>query len=67
MNFLPTSTTKPAIQSREAPLAASAGVAYAPQSERAPLDAWMDLMEAVEALCPRWPERPLAIGQNYRL
>lgn len=31
------------------------------------MDAWMDLMEAVEALCPHWPARPLVIGQDYRM
>ena len=31
------------------------------------VDARMDVMETVEALCPRWPERELSIGTDYRL
>ncbi len=66
MTSSPTSTARP--HSPEgAPLAASAGVAYAPEGDGSPLDAWVDLMETVEALCPRWPERLLAVGRDYRL
>jgi hypothetical protein len=49
------------------PLAASAGEPYAPKGKGSSLDAWVDLMEAVEALCPRWPERSQPIGTVYRL
>ena len=62
-----TPSTKPATQSKPAPLAGSAGVPYAPPMLPAPIDAWIDLMEVVEALCPRWPERALSIGRDYRL
>ncbi|MFZ2237304.1 MAG: hypothetical protein WAV67_13115 [Dokdonella sp.] len=50
-----------------APFAASGGVAYVRSPRSSSVDAWMDLMEAVEALCPRWPERELSIGTDYRL
>lgn len=33
-----------------------------------PIADWIDLMEAVEALCPKWPERePPRVGWVYRL
>ncbi len=50
-----------------APLAADGGVAYAPTPAQDPFQAWMDLMEVVEALCPRWPVRPRLIGGDFRL
>ena len=50
-----------------APFAASGGVAYMRPTGSSSVDAWMDLMETVEALCPRWPERELSIGTDYRL
>jgi len=34
------------------------GKAIRPARSNDPVAAWMDLMEAVEALCPRWPPRP---------
>lgn len=39
-------------------LVSEGGVAYHPSRSNDPVAAWMDLMEAVEALCPRWPARP---------
>lgn len=33
------------------------GAQFAPVHGRDPLEAWVDLMDAVEALCPEWPER----------
>jgi hypothetical protein len=48
-------------------LAASAGKPYAPERSGSTFDKWMDLMEAVEALCPCWPEREASIGTDYRL
>lgn len=66
MPSLPNSTASPPA-SENAALAASAGVPYAWKGEGSPLDAWIDLMEAVEALCPRWPERPMAVSGDYRL
>ena len=67
MNSLPTSTAKPEILRILQPLANAGGVSYAPATARDPIAAWMELMEVVEMLCPRWPERPLVIGTDYRL
>ena len=38
-------------------LARDAGVPYYLPAQDDPFKAWIELMEAVEALCPRWPER----------
>ena len=38
-------------------LVREAGIAYRPALAADPVAAWMDLMEAVEVLCPRWPPR----------
>lgn len=33
-----------------------------------PIADWIDLMEVVEALCPKWPEsKPPRVGWVYRL
>jgi len=32
-----------------------------------PIEAWIDLMEVVEALCPVWPEATAARTGDYRL
>lgn len=32
-----------------------------------PFAAFLDLMDVVEALCPRWPERTPSVGRDYRL
>jgi hypothetical protein len=33
-----------------------------------PVTAWIELMEVIEALCPRWPERTHVIhGAEFRL
>lgn len=50
-----------------APFAASGGVEYVRSPSVSSVDAWIDLMETVEALCPCWPERELSIGTDYRL
>lgn len=52
---------------KESPLAASGGVAYARSLDREPISAWMDLMEVIEALSPRWPSRPVSHGEHYLL
>ena len=46
-------------------LVREAGVAYAPAPRPDPIVAWNELMEVVEALCPRWPQRapPLRSGR----
>jgi len=48
-------------------LAAGGGVRFAPPLQREPIDAWMDLMEVIECLCPVWPKRTMAVGTDYRL
>jgi hypothetical protein len=42
-----------------APLVRDGGVQFTPAGDRDPFVAWIDLMEAVEALCPSWPVRAL--------
>lgn len=39
-------------------LVREAGQLYRPEPAADPFERWMALMEVVEALCPRWPERP---------
>ncbi|MGH8121688.1 MAG: hypothetical protein ACREPT_02840 [Rudaea sp.] len=48
-------------------LVAEGGVPYLRSTTVDPLDAWMDLMEAVEALCPRWPQREVSVGRIFLL
>ena len=49
-------------------LVAEGGAAYQPLRSNDPLADWMELMEAVEALCPRWPVRALrARARGFRL
>ncbi len=38
-------------------LVSEGGVPYRPTHATDPLTEWIDLMEAVEALCPKWPVR----------
>jgi hypothetical protein len=64
MNSLPPSTAKTPLP---APLAGDAGVRFELPSGVDPIDAWIDLMTAIEALCPRWPVREPAAGRDYRL
>ena len=51
----------------EAPLAANAGVSGRAVPEGDPFVAWLDLMEAMEALCPAWPPPDPRPGRDYRL
>ena len=44
-----------------------AGIAYRSSSARDPIDAWISLMEAVEALCPRWPAREHRLTGEFKL
>ena len=44
-----------------------AGVAYRPSPTRDPFEAWIALMEAVEALCPRWPAREHRMTGEFKL
>lgn len=52
---------------REPVLVREGGVRFTPVHERDPLEAWVDLMEAVEALCPRWPARTPTWSGGFRL
>lgn len=44
-----------------------AGVPYRPSPARDPFEAWISLMEAVEALCPRWPARERRMTGEFKL
>jgi hypothetical protein len=44
-------------------LVREAGVVYAPLPRPDPFVAWVELMEVVEALCPRWPPRAPFLGK----
>jgi hypothetical protein len=50
MNSSPKSTNN------ESPFASDGGVAYEPRNED-PFARFFELMEVIEALCPKWPER----------
>ena len=49
------------------PFAGSGGSAYTRPGNSDPVEAWMDLMEIVEILCPRWPIRSASSGTRYLL
>ena len=57
------STDKP----RATLLVAEGGVPYRLREGADSIDVWIELMEAVEALCPRWPERARSISGDFRL
>lgn len=60
--------SSPKSAEHETPLVAEGGIARVPSAAADPYLAWMDLMEAVEALCPRWPERPAStVATDFRL
>jgi hypothetical protein len=42
-------------------------VPYTPSRARDPFETWISLMEAVEALCPRWPARAHRITGEFKL
>jgi hypothetical protein len=66
MNSLPKSPTKH--PERVAEPLAGGYVVSVPLPGKGDLSDWMELMEAVEALCPVWPERAKPVeGGNYRL
>ena len=47
-------------------IVSDAGVPYNPEY-RDPTAAWVELMNVVEALCPRWPEREHRIDGVFLL
>lgn len=50
------------------PLVREAGRPYEPAIRDDPLQAWIELMEVVEALCTRWPERSSSLRDaTFRL
>ena len=61
------SLQKPGNSSAEPVLVREGGVPYRLSKTTDGIEAWISLMEAVEALCPRWPERAPATGIDYRL
>lgn len=67
MNYSPKSPTKKHEGVRE-PLAGS-GVLDVAQAGRSDLSDWVELMEAVEALCPVWPreKHPTAKQFEFKL
>lgn len=58
------SSNKAAVESAEPGLppvlVAEGGAAFQASPHADPIAAWIELMEVVEALCPRWPERTLS-------
>lgn len=52
---------------RDPPLASEAGLERIPGRVRDPLLRWIELMEVVEALCPRWPERRWRENGDFRI
>ena len=48
-------------------IVADAGVAYRPERSTDPISDWVSLMEVMEALCPRWPEREPSMGARFLL
>jgi len=51
----------------DAPLTVVAGWHSVLPVPKHPIQAWIDLMEVVEALCPEWPESAAANAGDYRL
>ena len=65
MNYVPKSPTTEGERLGE-PLVGGEVLDVA-QSGRGDLSDWVELMEAVEALCPVWPARERSTGEEYRL
>lgn len=65
MDYSTKSLTESAKGVRE-PLA-GAGVRDVVQPGKGDLSDWVELMEAVEALCPMWPAVPLGVHDEYML
>ena len=65
MNYSPKSPTTKRDGVRE-PLVGG-GVLDVVQAGRGDLSDWVELMEAVEALCPVWPAREWQLVREYKL
>ncbi len=62
------STDRRADTSPEPILVKDGGARTRLQPARDPVTAWIELMEVIEALCPRWPERTHILrGTEFRL
>jgi hypothetical protein len=62
------SASQPAEREPDALIVRDGGLPYAPSGVRDPFEAWAELMEVVEALCPRWPARPRSANKaSFRL
>jgi hypothetical protein len=48
-------------------IATGAGAAYEPERTTDSIADWTGLMEVVEVLCPRWPEREPSMGTRLEL
>lgn len=57
MNSSRTPHARPADDRPGVLLVRDGGLPFAPPSARDPFESWVELMEVVEALCARWPER----------
>jgi len=57
MSSSQTPHARPAELRAQALLVREGGVRYVPSGKRDPMAAWVELMEVVEALCVRWPQR----------
>jgi hypothetical protein len=49
-------TSSPNQKNSERLMVSEGGLPYTP-THKDPISAWIELMEVVEALCPRWPAR----------
>lgn len=67
MKYSPKSMAESPSGVQDAPFAAAGGTAYARPSGGEPIVSWMELMDVVEILCPRWPDRPVSRGKRYLL
>lgn len=48
-------------------LAAEAGMAHAAEAPADSIQAWLELMTVVEALCPTWPDPAHTLVGDFRL
>jgi hypothetical protein len=62
MNSWPTSPGN-----AQPPFVAEGGVPYRMPDASDPVDAWIQLMEVIEALCPQWPQRGPSLGGTFLL